>query len=62
MRTTSPEARPPPEYLLFGGEALRRLWDPQNRRWRHPPGYRVAHEERAAGVPLMRVYRRHLAD
>jgi len=53
-----PGARPAPDFLLYAGEGLRRLWDPKAHRWRHPPGYRVVHEERAEGVPLSRVYRR----
>ncbi len=58
MRTLPPGTRPRPDYLLYGGDGLRRLWDPKRHRWNHPPGYTVAHEERVAGVPLIRVYRR----
>jgi hypothetical protein len=57
MRTVPPQSRPPPDYLIIGGDGLRRLWDRRRHRWRHPPGYRVAYEERVAGVVLMRVYR-----
>ncbi len=58
VRTTHPGTRPAPDFLLYAGEGLRKLWDPRARRWRHPPGYTVVHEERAAGVPLSRVYRK----
>ncbi len=58
MRTTTPHAKPPPRYLLLGGEGLRRLWDRRRGRWRHPPGYEVAHDEQVVGWPLIRVYRR----
>ncbi|MFH2007439.1 MAG: glycosyltransferase family 39 protein [bacterium] len=58
IRTTYPGAQPPPDFLVFAGDGLRRLWDRRHRRWRHPPGYRVVHEERVEGVPLVRVYRR----
>ncbi len=58
VRTTRPGTRPAPDFLLYAGEGLRGLWDQKNRRWRHPPGYRVVYEERAEGVPLSRVYRK----
>jgi hypothetical protein len=58
VKTTWPGTRPAPDFLLYAGEGLRRLWDQRARRWRHPPGYRVVHEERAEGVPLSRVYRK----
>ena len=58
MRTTHVNARPRPDYLLIGGDGLRRLWDQRHQRWIHPTGYKIVHEERVVGVPLMRVYRR----
>lgn len=58
VKTTRPGTRPAPDFLLYAGEGLRRLWDQKARRWRHPPGYRVVHEELAEGVPLSRVYRK----
>jgi hypothetical protein len=58
IKTTYPGARPAPDFLVYAGMGLRRLWDPRARRWRHPPGYRVVHEERVEGVVLVRVYRR----
>jgi 4-amino-4-deoxy-L-arabinose transferase-like glycosyltransferase len=58
VKTTGPGTRPAPDFLLYAGEGLRRLWDQKAHRWRHPPGYRVVHEERAEGVPLSRVYQR----
>ncbi len=58
VKTTRPGTRPLPDFLLYAGEGLRSLWDQKARRWRHPPGYRVVHEERAEGVPLSRVYQK----
>lgn len=58
MRTVPADPRLRPEYLMYSGDGLRRLWDRRARRWRNPPGYRVVHEERVVGVPLLRIYRR----
>jgi hypothetical protein len=58
LRTTVPGTQPPPDLLVYAGDGLRDLWDARRRAWRHPAGYRVVHEERVEGQPLVRVYRR----
>lgn len=58
VKTTRPGTRPAPDYLLYAGDGLRRLWDQKKGQWRHPPGYRLVHEEGVQGVPLSRVYRK----
>lgn len=58
MRTVPADPRLRPDYLMYSGDGLRRLWDRRAHRWRPLPGYRVVHEERVVGVPLLRIYRR----